>query len=179
MVYGNRLESDDWQRSRGFESHHFRLELIFYLYRRSMLNAKRAVIASFLIYLSSFIAGLLIATVAGINPSESTDVPPLMWYAGALTAVLATAIGSLWYFQSPKLQPSLKHGLQFGLVAVILGFVMDIVLILPTAGVGGEPLALLIDYYSQPLFWVTLVLVIAAASGVGYWLERKKMMIRL
>lgn len=127
---------------------------------------------SVLAYLGSFIVASIVALTAGINLAETQEIPPMLWYTGAVTAIVFAVAFAFWYYRSPKTKPSVKTGLQFGLVMILTGFALDFITFLPLF-THEDPLGPILDYYLSPFFWVTLILILVATAGVGKYLETK------
>ena len=130
------------------------------------MNFKRAVGLSVLAYFASFVIGIAVAVVAGIDVAETQAIPPLMWYAGAIAAIVFAVVFTRWYFRSPTVVPSAKAGFLFGLTMVVTGFVLDVVMLLPLLA-HDDPWTPILAYYFNPFFLLTLVFVISATTYVG------------
>lgn len=128
---------------------------------------------SVLAYIASLAVGIAVMVVYGIDLGETQAIPPEMWYAGAITAIIFAALFAAWYFRSPKVDASAQEGLKFGLVMIVTGFVLDLVSFLPLL-THEDPYDPILEYYSSPFFWVTLVLVVVAAALTGNFLGAKK-----
>jgi len=134
------------------------------------MNYKRAALLSLLAYVISFAVGILSALIFSVDFSGEAPVPQFMWYVGLLASILIMGGLAFWYFKSDTTKPSLLNGLMFGVIAIVVGFVIDALFFIPAAlgGRGGE----LIAYYLEPFFWITLVAVIATTTLVGFLLGR-------
>ena len=130
------------------------------------MNIKRAIGASVMAYIASFIVGTLVAVAFGIDLAGTQEIPPLMWYAGAVASIVFSAGAAWWYFRSPSVAPSAKAGLYLGVVMIITGFVLDFITLLPL-WTHENPLEPILGYYLAPMFWVTLALVLAATTLTG------------
>lgn len=130
------------------------------------MNYKRAVGLSVLAYLSSFIVATIVAVAFGINLAETQAIPPLLWYIGAFTAILFAFIFVKLYYRSKKIKPNAKSGLKFGIVMIVTGFALDMVTFLPLF-THEDPLGPILDYYLNPLFWFTLVLILVTTTYTG------------
>jgi hypothetical protein len=132
------------------------------------MNLKRAIWMGALVYASSFIIGILIAVALEIDFSTATEAPPQVWYIGIVVTIVLSALFTLWYFKDKKIKPAPKEGLLFGFVIVILGSVFDAALIIPYLLLTDSPQDP-ITYYSNPLFWFTLLLIFATTTIVGWY----------
>jgi len=135
------------------------------------MNYKRAFLFSLLAYVISFFVGLIFALIFSVDFSGDEPVPRVMWYVGLVASVIIMASLTFWYFKSDSTKASMCNGLMFGSIAVVLGFILDALIFIPAALSGRAND--LIKYYSTPLFWITLVAVIATTTLVGYLLGRK------
>lgn len=132
---------------------------------------KRAIWISIVAYAATFVTGVLVGMV--LNFPQTTDlsvIPANIFYAGAITAVLVMGIFTWWFFKGETAHANLKNGLYFGLIAVAVGFVLDFLSVVPF----GNPIDLLSPYYTQPLFFVTLLLILATTTGTGHFLGTKQ-----
>lgn len=136
------------------------------------MQIKRAIGASVLTYIASFILGSIFAISAGINLAETQAIPPSMWYLAAVSAIVFAAGFAYWYFRSPKTHPCAKEGLLLGITMIITGFVLDMITFLPLL-THPDPFGPILDYYSSPFFWSTLALILGVTSLTGWWLGKK------
>jgi hypothetical protein len=138
-------------------------------------NFKRALGIGFLLYVATFVVGMVCAVIAGQDKSIQGGVmPDYFWYVSMVAAVVLTALFSMWYFKNPAIVPSVKSGFLFGLTAVVLAFILDFILF--SIGNTSDDPANHIDlgeYYGDYRFWIIIVLVIATAKLVGYWKKPK------
>ncbi|MCH8050181.1 hypothetical protein IIB51_02145 [Patescibacteria group bacterium] len=135
------------------------------------MNYKRALLLSLLAYVISFIVGLLAALIFSVDFSGDEPIPQSLWYVGIIASVIIMASLTLWYFKSDTTRAGTLNGLAFGAVAVFFSAILDTLIFIPAAlsGKGNE----LIAYYSEPFFWITLILVIVTTTLVGYLMGRK------
>ena len=135
------------------------------------MNYKRALLLSLLAYVISFIVGLLAALIFSVDFSGDDPIPRSLWYVGIIASIIIMASFTLWYFKSDTTTASTLNGLAFGAIAVVFSAALDALIFTPAAlsGRGNE----LISYYSEPLFWITLILVIVTTTLVGYLMGRK------
>jgi hypothetical protein len=121
------------------------------------------------------ILGMIVCSIMGIQLDQATMVLPMeMWLITAFISVLASIGATYWYFKGKNLKANAKHGLYFGTSIVIAGFLLDLLFFWSLSFQGFDPIMVLKGYYSQPMFWLTLALILAGSSGTGYWLESKK-----
>ena len=135
------------------------------------MNYKRALLLSLLAYVISFIVGFLAALAFSVDFSGDEPIPQSLWYVGLVASVIIMASLTLWYFKSDTTTASTLNGLAFGAIAVVFSAALDALIFIPAtlSGRGNE----LISYYSEPLFWITLILVIVTTTLVGYLMGRK------
>lgn len=135
------------------------------LYRRAVLIAIAA-------YVTSFAIGILFRTLIlqGVIPAG----PALPQVLLAVQLISIIAIGTFftwWYFRSPAAEPSWQRGLALGAVMIAVGFVFDALLALPLV-FAGIPFSVFLSIYTDPMFWVSLVLLLATATGTAALLAR-------
>jgi len=131
------------------------------------MKLKRAIGISVVVYIASLLIGGVVAAMMGIDPTTTTEISPAMWIAGAVAAVVLSALGALWYFRSAEVATSASEGARFGVTEVVVGFVLDMVVALPAVIADARFFDQVLAYYQQPWFWVTLVLVVLAPVAVG------------
>lgn len=136
------------------------------------MNIKRAIGASILTYITTFIAGIIFAKTLGVTDPSVDQVPVLLWILGIAAAICFTWIFSKWYFKSSRVTSGSRQGLILGVIMILVGFVLDVLTVLPSTGSLGEGLALLGDYYGQWFFWVTVILIISTTTYVGKKIRR-------
>lgn len=134
------------------------------------MNWKRAIGLGVASYVVTFIVGTIVATMMGIDLSQAKEVPNSVWYVNIVIASLIVGAFSFWYFK--KEEASLKSGFHLGLTFIGVGFVLDAILIIPWIFMSGSP-ADPIAYYTNPLFWLTIVILIGVITGIGWWKGKK------
>jgi|GEM_PF-1544499 len=134
-------------------------------------NFKRALGFAFLLYISTFVVGLAAGIFTGQDMSSMENISESFWYIGMASAVILSALFTLWYFRDRAIVPSLWSGAYFGLTAVGLGIILDVILF--TIGNSTGEAVSVWEYYADYRFWVIVVLVIGTAKAVGWWKEGK------
>ncbi len=129
-------------------------------------NFKRAVSLSLLLYVATFIVGIISGIVSGQDMSTMQGMPDSFWYVGMVAAVILTAGFTQQYFKSPKIQASRMTGAYFGVTAVVVSFVIDFILF--SIGNAGGANVDLREYYGDWRFWIIVILVIGTAKFVGW-----------
>ena len=127
---------------------------------------KRAIWIAAVNYALSFIIGLIPMALIGADPSQMSDLPVGFFVIGiAISVILAICFTSV-YFKDKHTKPSAKEGFYFGLVLMIVGFILDFIifLILSLTSSSGTDV---FSYYSSPMFWLAALLVLATATLVG------------
>lgn len=120
---------------------------------------------------------MIVCSVLGLKPDITQPIPMQMWITSAFLAVILSIAGAYWYFQGKNSQPNLETGFRFGLALIVVGFILDFLFFLSLSFEGHDPIAVMMNYYREPAFWLTLVLILLGSSFVGMCLERKKNMI--
>ena len=136
------------------------------------MNIKRALWVSVLTYAASFIIGLIVMTLMGIDPTNLAKIPNNVLYISILLTIIIVALFTLFYFKGKNIKPSAKEGFYFGLVLIILGTILDVIIFSLSSLATGTQQSL-IEYYSNPLFWITLILLLATTTIVGAVKRRK------
>lgn len=129
-------------------------------------NFKRALGISFALYVATFIVGIAMGVLTGQDMSSMDNISDNFWYVGMVSAVIFTALATLWYFRNPAIMPSTKSGLFFGLTAVGFSILIDVILF-SIGNVMGASVDI-IEYYSDYRFWIIVILVLGTAKLVGY-----------
>jgi F0F1-type ATP synthase membrane subunit c/vacuolar-type H+-ATPase subunit K len=127
---------------------------------------KRAIWISVVAYVATFLVGVLLGLFLGIDAVSPETMSPMFLYTAMATTLVIMGATAWWFFLSSDAVANYKNGLLFGLVSFGVGFALDFVSALPF----GNPIDILGPYYSQPLFFVMLALILATTTGVGYWL---------
>lgn len=127
------------------------------------MKIRRAIGFAVLGYVITMIIGLGIAYISGIDMSQMASNPPAWcWIVSAVAAIVVMGCMAYAYFRSSKVAKGLNQGIYFGVLAIVVGFILDMATLVP--GYGWEPLK---QYYSMPIFRVTLVIVIVTSAIVG------------
>tara|TARA_Y100000310_G_scaffold317846_1_gene371209 strand:+ start:26228 stop:26632 length:405 start_codon:yes stop_codon:yes gene_type:complete len=129
------------------------------------MNLKRSVWISVTLYLASMVFGIILALVLGLDEQSAVNPPLSLWIWGMILTVALTFLFTLWYFRGKS--GSWKEGLQLGGVMILIGLLLDLLLV----GFAGE-LDSLLQYYKNPLFFLTLGLLLATSSLVGQYKQK-------
>ena len=140
--------------------------------KTTAMNLKRAIGISLLTYISTFIVGMVAALIMGLDLTSTDAPPPEMFYISAVAAVVIAALFSVWYFKGKGIEKNAKQGLFFGITLIIIGFIMDIITFIPYV-LGGGSYNDLFSYYANPVFLVTLVLILGTPAAIGHFLSKK------
>lgn len=129
------------------------------------MKLKRAILIAIATYALSFIIGLIPMLLMGVNTMEMSEFPANFFIIGMVISVALAVAFSLVYFRDKRIRRNAKEGFYFGIVLAITGFALDGILFL-IGSLSGSPMDLL-AYYANPLFWLTLLLVIITTTIVG------------
>jgi hypothetical protein len=66
------------------------------------MNWKRAIGIGCLLYVLSFIVGIIVAVLSGINMETAESVPQSVWVIGMIITVVLVVGATLWYFNKEK-----------------------------------------------------------------------------
>lgn len=127
---------------------------------------KRALAISVVLYIATFIVGIICGVILGHDPATMAEVPDSFWYIGMVGAIVLTALFAGWYFKSSAIKASAKSGLFFGLTAAAVSFILDYVIFSLGSSDGVE-----FDfgsYYGDVRYWIIIMLVIATAKVFGW-----------
>ena len=127
---------------------------------------KRAFGISLLLYIATFVTGIICGLISGQDMSSMNNIPDSFWYIGMVGAVVLTTVFSLWYFRSKEIIASARSGAWFGLTAVIISFLLDIALF-SLGNTGGAEVDLSV-YFGDFRYWIIIVLVVGTAKIVGW-----------
>ena len=137
------------------------------------MNIKRAIWVGIAVYLVSFFIGLIVMTLAGINPADTSEIPNSILYVNIFITIIIAALFTILYLKDKKIEANAKEGLFFGLVLIVIGFVFDIVIFAIASATTANKQSL-IDYYSNPVFWAALILFLATTTITAANIKRKK-----
>ena len=136
------------------------------------MNFKRAIGIGLLTYIFAFVIGIVVMFLFQVDPSDPFSIPPLVLYVNIGITIILAAFFTLWYLRGKKIKPGMKEGFLFGLVLIIIGTVLDVLLFTLGAIVLNAPLDI-IGYYSNPVFWISLLLFLATTTLVGWIAGRR------
>ena len=119
------------------------------------MNIKRAIGIIFLLSVAS---------------AGSSEIPGVMWYVAIASVAVLSGFGTIWFFKSPETVPNAKNGFLFGLMAAAIGFIGDILLLVPHK----NGLNLLLGYYTQIKYWAAFVSILTVCTLVGYIKSKNK-----
>ena len=129
------------------------------------MNKKRKILIAIALYVVTFIVGIILTIIAKVNLASPQEIPTTYWIITIVVTVLLTSLASLWYFNKSGVSRNIKEGFNLGITFVIVGLILDLLFFIPTFFTSG--VSLLIEYYSNPSFYITLLLVIASATFIG------------
>ena len=135
------------------------------------MNYKRAIGIGFVAYLASFAFGIVVALLFGVNFETTAEVPRIVWVVGLIAQIVIGLLFAYWYFSSKKIKKyGVLEGLYLGAVFVAVGFLIDALFIIPSIFISGAPSDIL-AYYTNPLFWVSILLLFLCTMFVASWFE--------
>ncbi|MDP3990544.1 MAG: hypothetical protein Q8Q01_05060 [archaeon] len=137
------------------------------------MNLKRVTWMSVVLYLVTFAIGLIVGAFFNYDPTVTMQIPMNVLILTLLLTLVATAWVTKWYFtKKPAMKPSLKEGALFGVAFMIVGTILDLLLIIPFVLTSIATWSDVLVYYVNPLFWITLVLLIGTSSLTGLALQK-------
>jgi hypothetical protein len=132
---------------------------------------KRIFFHALFAYVLSFIIGIIIAPLLGVDFSSDVEAPPIVWFVNMAISAVIVFFVVLHYFKSEKVKNNTKEGFQFGVWMIIVGSLFDIILIVPFIFFNSAPQDPIL-YYSNPLLYLAYLVVIVTAMLVGYLKEQ-------
>ena len=130
------------------------------------MNKKRAIITAIGLYIATFLIGIIISLSGGLNFSDPSKIPPYFWFVSLIITIGFSAFASLWYFNSSKTARNTKEGFLLGIIFVVTGFILDLLFFIPVFFKSGNLQNILI-YYTRPIFFASLILVVATTTLMG------------
>jgi Na+-transporting methylmalonyl-CoA/oxaloacetate decarboxylase gamma subunit len=120
-----------------------------------------------LLYLCTFVVGVLIALILGTDLSGETQISTAHWVLSIIWSILLSSVFSLWYFRDKVIPWTAREGIYLGATFFVVGIVFDLLFLIPyiVAGVGNTEA--LVQYYLDIWFWVSVVLVVLMPVVVG------------
>jgi len=140
------------------------------------MNYKRAFWISILAYLTSLLIGISVLVISGLTLSTVSTISSQMLFATQVVSIIA--IGLLfawWYFRSPRTHASLINGAKLGIVMIVVGFLLDSLLAAPALlSIEGFTFSDVVSIYADPVYWLTLLLLLGATASVGWYLAQAR-----
>lgn len=132
------------------------------LFRFTSMNWKRAIAAGFGIYAVVFVVYMIAAELGYVSYEEVTLSGFVLMWVVNVPAVLLLA---KWYFKMDA--PTAKKGFYLGVVAIIVGFILDSVFVAMSYS-GGAPIDQFNELLGSWMSYVTIAEVLLLATYAGY-----------
>jgi len=132
------------------------------------MKYKRAILFAVIIYALSLVLGVLFSSVFKVD--VTTEVTNKAWLIGIVSSLIVVGLLTWVYFK--KVEAGWKEGLYFGLIVIGVGFLFDAAIFIPYLIFSSSTENPFL-YYTNYLFWLTVVLVVAETTILG-WLKKKK-----
>ena len=129
------------------------------------MKTKRAILVALALYLTTFIIGIVLTIIAKVSLASPQEIPTTYWVITIVVTVLLTTLASIWYFNKPGISRNIKEGFKLGITFIIVGLIIDLIFFIPLFITSGA--SLLIEYYSTPSFYITLILVVMSSVFIG------------
>ena len=126
---------------------------------------KRALGIALALYVATFIIGIVCGVVFHQDMTSMDTITDSMWYVGMVGGAVLSAVFTLWYFKNTRITRSAQSGFLFGLTAIVLSSILDLILFTLGNMSGGN--VDLWKYYGDFRFWIIVALVVLAATVVG------------
>ncbi len=134
------------------------------------LHFKRALGFSLLFYLASFVLFALMSVAFGTSlDTAPNNVPVFQYVTYLLVLIPAILVCAKWYFR--KFQPSTRRGLLLGIVALVISFALDQILVVVSMP-REEGVKMLSSIYTDWKFYTTMVILIGTATYTGFEFDR-------
>lgn len=127
----------------------------------------RAVVTAVGLYIASFVVGLLVSSVFGLEAAIGQTLPLPFLIVQCMLSLVLGFLAAWWYFRAPGIDASAMHGLTFGGFVIVVSFVLDFLLFIP-AILNGYPLGALASLYGDPWFWAALALLLVGTTAAGF-----------
>lgn len=134
-------------------------------------KASRALLLAFLLYVATFIVGIISGVLLNTDMASINNTPDYFWYIGMVSSIVLTGLVASWYFTNKQIVPKATSGLLFGLTTVVLSLLLDLAILSAGKSQGAE-----VDlgaYYSDYRFWIVVALVVITALLTGYFKARE------
>ena len=131
------------------------------------MNLKRAVWISILLYLSTFVIGILVAFVLNTDLTGNEPISITHWVLSIILSLVLASLFSLWYFKGKKIKINSQEGLKLGITFIIVGFIFDMLFILPYLFLGFGDADAILSYYKDIWFWISVILIALTPVVVG------------
>lgn len=127
------------------------------------MNKKRAIWIAALLYVATFAIGIATALLLGTDLTGEEPITLMHWVLSIVLSVAVTAAFSHWYFKGKGIALSVKNGWKLGLTFLVVGIFFDALFTIPYAFQNGPDA--LVAYYSDPLFYVSVALIVATPAA--------------
>lgn len=127
---------------------------------------KRAIGISILLFVASLVLNVIWEKVFNLKLKSTNpyDIPTEMWFVAIVSVVVLSGLGAMWFFKSPEIVANAKNGFLVGFIASLIGFILDIVVIVPLK----NGLRMLSGYFLHWQYWIAFVLIIILSTIIGY-----------
>jgi membrane protease YdiL (CAAX protease family) len=135
------------------------------------MNYRRAILLNGILYLVTFLAALGVLAL-GSDPL-SINAPPsaTQILKAMIVGIVLTVFGAWWFFRREP--ATARAGFSFGVIAILVGLVLDGVVSVVLLISGRSPIPLLHDSYTNAFFAVMLALLLLFTSLVGWNMRRR------
>jgi hypothetical protein len=98
--------------------------------------------------------------------------PQTTWFLTIGVAWLTMAIGSYWYFKTSKSRANMVHGALIGVTQLVLGFFLDLFVMMPIMMPGMSQTIALVSFYSQPIFIIGALFMVGIPAVIGLMMAK-------
>ena len=126
------------------------------------MRLKRAIWTGVFLWIAAFIVGLILSWALfgfeGVPDLANTSY----LISGLVLLLILVWLAAKHYFKDKKAKRSAKEGLKLGITFLIVGFVLDIAMLLVVSKVEE-----LLSYYTTSFFLIALILMVGVPAIVG------------
>lgn len=138
------------------------------------MNRKRAFWTAVLLYVVTFIVGIGVAIFVGTDFTGEEPISKVHWIWSIVLSVMFAGLFSAWYFMDKKVKTCAKEGCYLGLTFFAVGIFFDLLFLIPYLLSGVGDASVLVGYYKDVWFWVSVVLIVLTPVAVGHWGDFRK-----
>lgn len=130
------------------------------------MNLRKVIILNVILYIATFVVAAGVLALIGKPLQFSAPPQTNQIFVAMVTGIILTVLGAWWYFQ--KAVAGFRNGVLFGVIAILVGFAMDVVLSISIWISGKNPMSFLETSYTFFFFGIMLLLTVVLTGVVGW-----------